>query len=236
MEVFLIARLPRIDVAGVVQHVIQRGVDRTACFCSDEDRRFYLSSLRTAANTNGCGIHAYVLMTNHVHLLVTGEEVGSVSAMMQSLGRRYVRRFNSKYKRTGTLWEGRFKSCLVDSEYYLLRCHLYIELNPVRAGMVINARNHRWSSIHANAYGKPDSLVNQHSVLRHLGSDNDSRLENYRVLLDDLMPEGVLTRIRTHTNQGKVLGTQKFQRKIGELTGRSVMLKSMGRPRKQKSV
>ena len=115
------ARKPRIDVPGIAQHVIQRGVDRSVCFCDDLDREFYLACLSEVAHTYRCRIHAYVLMTNHVHLLLTGDQRGSVSALMQSLGRQYVGRFNSRYRRTGTLWEGRFHSCLVQAEPYVLR-------------------------------------------------------------------------------------------------------------------
>ena len=107
-------RHPRIDVAGITQHLIQRGVDRSVCFIDDEDRRFYLSILREVAKQNDCQVHAYVLMSNHVHMLVTGGQLGCISTMMQGLGRRYVQYFNSRYHRTGTLWEGRFKSSLVD--------------------------------------------------------------------------------------------------------------------------
>ncbi len=130
------ARLPRIDVPNLPQHIIQRGNNRTACFFHDDDYRFYLQSLRHAAQKYACQVHAYVLMTNHVHLLMTAMEAGSISALMQSLGRRYVRYVNQTYQRTGTLWEGRFKSSIIESEQYFLTCSRYIEWNPVRAGLV----------------------------------------------------------------------------------------------------
>ena len=130
------ARPPRLDLPGVPQHVIQRGNNRAACFFGDADRRFYLKCLAEAAARRGCAVHAYVLMSNHVHLLTTPTERGAVAAMLQDLGRRYVRIINTIHGRTGTLWEGRYRSSLVDSERYLLICHRYIELNPVRAGMV----------------------------------------------------------------------------------------------------
>ncbi len=130
------ARLPRIDLAGVPQHVLQRGNNRGACFFQPSDYTFYLDSLKQAAHQHGCEVYAYVLMTNHVHLLVSGAETGCVSAMMQTLGRRYVGGINQRYGRSGTLWEGRFKSSVIDSERYLLTCMRYIECNPVRAAMV----------------------------------------------------------------------------------------------------
>ena len=171
-------------------------------------------------------------MTNHVHLLVTGERIGSVSAMMQGLGTKYVRYFNRQYHRTGTLWEGRFKSSLVDSENYVLRCYRYIELNPVRAHMVKRAHEYSWSSVNANAFGQPDYVVVPHPAFLDLGKDRDTRLRNYRALLSDVVTEYEISAIRAHLNQGKVLGSARFQRQIEELVGRSVDLKPNGRPRK----
>lgn len=152
-------RPPRPDLAGVPQHVIQRGNDRQACFFHEDDRLTYLTLLREAALRHGCDVHAYVLMTNHVHLLVTPVEKGAVSRMMQTLGRNYVTHVNARYRRTGTLWEGRYKSCLVDSEDYVLACYRYIELNPVRAGMVETPSEYQWSSHRCNASDEPNPLV-----------------------------------------------------------------------------
>ncbi len=227
------ARQPRIDVAGVAQHLIQRGVDRSACFAADEDRRFYLSALQKVAIKHNCQIHAYVLMTNHVHLLVTGGQPGCSSTMMQALGRRYVQYFNNRYSRTGTLWEGRFKSSLVDSESYLLTCYRYIELNPVRAHMVPRAEDYPWSSARANAFGKPDPIVSPHAVFLELGKDPGSRLSSYQALLCNSLSESEVLNIRAHINQGKVLGTKRFQKRIEELVGQSVGLKPRGRPKNE---
>lgn len=226
------ARQPRIDVAGIPQHVIQRGVNRCFCFIDDYDRNDYLYSLHKAAEQHDCRIHAYVLMTNHVHLLVTGDSHGSVSAMMQSLGRRYVRKFNKRHDRTGTLWEGRFKSGLVDSERYVLTCYRYIELNPVRAGIVENPGEYPWSSVHANAFGKVDRLLDPHPVFQTLGPDMPSRMASYRDLLAQVLDEDEITLIRDHVNQGKALGSQEFQLNVESLTGLSATLVRLGRPRK----
>lgn len=226
------ARKPRIDVAGIPQHVIQRGVNRSFCFVDDHDRNYYLYSLHKAAEQHDCRIHAYVLMSNHVHLLVTGHSLGSVSAMMQSLGRRYVRKFNKRHDRTGTLWEGRFKSCLVDSERYVLICYRYIELNPVRAGIVENPGEYPWSSVHANAFGKVDRLVDPHPVFQMLGAEKTSRMASYRNLLARVLDQDEITSIRAHVNQGKVLGSREFQLDVESLTGLSATLVQMGRPRK----
>lgn len=171
-------------------------------------------------------------MTNHVHMLVTGEQLGCISKMMQALGRCYVQYFNNRYHRTGTLWEGRFRSSLVDSESYLLRCYRYIELNPVRARMVHRAEDYSWSSANANACGKPDPVVSPHSVFLNLGKDRQSRSRNYRALLCEPVTAKEIGDIRAHVNQGKVLGSTRFQRQIEELVDRSVGLKPKGRPKK----
>ena len=130
------ARLPRFELAGVPQHVVQRGNNRLSCFLDDEDRQRYLQCLRQALLRFGCKLHAYVLMDNHVHLLLTPDEAGAVSKMMHTFARNYVGMFNGRHGRTGTLWEGSYKACLVDSGRYFLACSRYIELNPVRAWMV----------------------------------------------------------------------------------------------------
>src|ERR1700729_3005315 len=156
------ARRPRLDLPCLPLHVIQRGNNRLPCFFQDDDFSTYREALQQTSKAEGVAIHAYVLMTNHVHLLMTCEAQGAVSRMMQALGRRYVRYVNAMYRRTGTLWEGRFKSCLVDSECYLLTCYRYIELNPLRAAMVETPESYLWSSYHANARGAHDPLVDPH--------------------------------------------------------------------------
>lgn len=226
------ARQPRIDVAGMPQHLIQRGVDSAVCFAADEDRLFYLYTLQKIAKENDCQVHAYVLMTNHVHMLVTGGQLGCISTMMQGLGRRYVQYFNNRYDRSGTLWEGRFKSSLVDSENYLLSCYRYIESNPVRAYMVARAEDYSWSSANANAFGRPDPVVKPHPVFLALGKDRSSRLSSYRALLCEPVTENEISNIRAHLNQEKALGSTRFQQQIEELLCRSVGLKPKGRPKK----
>ena len=156
-------RQHRLDLAHVAQHVIQRGNDRRPCFFAEGDYARYLDELREIALREGCAVHAYVLMTNHVHLLMTPTEAGQIARVMQALGRRYVRFINDRYHRTGTLWEGRYKACLVDSETYLLTCYRYIELNPVRAAMVAEAGDYPWSSYGRNAMGRADRLVHLHA-------------------------------------------------------------------------
>lgn len=225
------ARLPRLDLPGVAQHIVQRGNDRNACFADEGDYQHYRQELGEAALRHGCSVHAYVLMTNHVHLLVTPQEPGSASRMMQAIGRRYVGCFNARYGRTGTLWEGRFKSALVDSEAYVLRCYRYIELNPVRAAMVSAPGDYRWSSFGRNAHGSHDPRITSHSTYQQLGSDDDSRQRAYRELFCDSLASQDLEAVRLHTRQQKAWGSERFQRQIEALTQRAATVRSRGRPR-----
>ena len=156
------ARLPRLNLPGIPQHVIQRGNNQQVSFFKDKDYAVYLDKLKLYSKKYSVAVHSYVLMTNHVHLLMTPETEQGVSQMMQSLGRYYVRYINQTYERTGTLWEGRYKSTLVDSDNYFLTVSRYIELNPVRAGMVAHPAEYPWSSYQCNALGKPIELITPH--------------------------------------------------------------------------
>ena len=226
-------RPPRLELAGVPLHVIQRGVNRSACFFGDVDRRFYLKCLANAAAARGCAVHAYVLMTNHVHLLVTPGEEGAAGAMMQDIGRRYVRVINTVHGRTGSLWEGRFKSSLVDSETYLLTCHRYIECNPVRAGMVGDVAAYAWSS-HAHYAGlRVDPLIAEYPQYRALGLTPEERRCAFRSLFAIALSEDVLGAIRTAANTDSAIGSEAFMAQAELLLGRSVRPPKRGRPPKQ---
>lgn len=227
------ARQPRIDLAGIPQHIIQRGNNRQACFFDDIDRFCYLKWLRDAADRYGVNIHAYVLMTNHVHMLATGSKRGSISLMMQSLGRRYVRYVNTSRERTGTLWEGRYKSSLVDTDGYLFTCYRYIELNPVRAGMVETPGEHRWSSYRHNAHGIGDDLITPHALFLGLGTSKAERASAYQDLFRTAIEPDDIDLIRKHVNQGKALGSDKFRSQIEAILDRPVHLAAPGRPKKK---
>lgn len=224
-------RLPRLDLPGIPQHVVQRGNDRQVCFVEDTDYLRYLQELGEAALKNSCALHAYVLMTNHVHLLVTPDEPGAVSRMMQAIGRRYVGAFNARYRRSGTLWEGRFKSALVDSARYLLTCYRYIELNPVRAGMVSAPGGYRWSSHARNALGAHEPRITPHRHYLELGNDDATRQYAYRTLINEALCPGEIDSLRAHTRQQKAWGSNRFQQQIEALTQRSAGLRPRGRPR-----
>ena len=223
-------RLGRYFVPDQPQHVIQRGNDRQAVFFSDEDREAYLEWLLAAARKHGCLIHAYVLMTNHVHLLVTPARADSLPRMMQSLGRRYVRYLNDAHERTGTLWEGRYRAAPIDSEAYLMACSRYIELNPVRARMARHPRDHRWSSYRANALGAPDALVTPHSLYLSLGRSAAERQASYRELFREKLAEGFIEDLRAATNGGWALGSDAFKRRIAKGAKRRAEPLPRGRP------
>lgn len=224
------SRLPRFDLPGVPQHVVQRGNNRLPCFLDDDDRQRYLAHLRAALRRFGCSLHAYVLMSNHAHLLVTPRESGALSRMMHTFGRNYVGLFNGKHGRTGTLWEGRYKACLVGSRRYFLACSRYIELNPVRAKMVASPGDYPWSSYSGNATQAADPLLTTHDEYLALGADNAARSSAYRALFDDALPEALKQEIRSYLQQQKVLGTDRFQAWVEERTGRFAGLRAAGRP------
>jgi len=226
-----VPRKPRFILPGVPQHVIQRGNNREPCFLAERDYRRYLEDLVATAQKSDCRIHAYVLMTNHVHLLVTPMQEYGIAAMMQALGRRYVRYINKRYQRTGTLWEGRYKASLVDSEAYLLTCMRYIELNPVRAGMVEHAGEYTWSSYGANAQGRADPLVSPHPLYTALGRAAADRQFAYRELFRDYMNESQLHEIRYALGHELVLGRSCFKDTIEAMTHRQTRLGIPGRPR-----
>ena len=214
------ARLPRICLPGIPQHIIQRGNNRQACFGSDEDFAAYAHWLEEYASKYQIAVHAWVFMTNHVHLLATPQTKDGTSRLMQALGRRYVRYFNYVYKRTGTLWEGRFKTCVVDEDNYLLVCQRYIELNPVRANMVDHPGEYRWSSYRANGQGETTRLWTPHRVYKELGTGTLERAEAYRELFRGHLDEKLLRQIRRATQQGMVLGNDGFREEVERLSGR----------------
>ena len=223
-------RKPRFTLPGVPQHVIQRGNNREPCFLAEQDYRRYLEDLADSAGKSACRIHAYVLMTNHVHLLTTPMQEQGIGDMMQALGRRYVYYINKTYRRTGTLWEGRYKASLVDSDAYLLTCMRYIELNPVRAEMVSHPGEYQWSSYAANAQGRVDPLVAAHPVYTALGTTTAGRQSAYRELFRHHLDNDVLHEIREALNHELVLGRSYFKDKIEAMTERQTRLGLPGRP------
>ncbi len=219
-------RLPRYNLPGYPQHVIIRGNNRNSVFTEPKDYLFFLDCLETASTDYRCAIHAYVLMTNHIHLLMTPEHEESVGKTMQSVGRRYVQRFNYRHGRTGTLWEGRYRATLIDTDAYLLTCYRYIELNPVRAGLVDHPDKYAWSSFASNALGKADKLITPHPLYTDLASSETERLAAYRGLFEtDPLAQATLGAIRDATNKAWILGSELFRKRLGaELSRRTAPL------------
>jgi len=224
-------RRARLKIAGVPQHIIQRGNNRAVCFFADDDYRYYLESLAEGAHRYGCALHAYVLMTNHVHLLVTPDTEEGISKTMRHLGSRYVQYINYVYRRSGTLWEGRFKSNLIDSERYLLTCYRYIELNPVRAGIVGHPGDYPWSSYGTHALGRKDELLRDHPLYAALGATTEARQAAYRDLFRYQTDSETLKAIRESVNSGMVLGRERFKDEIEAALGRRVRPSERGRPK-----
>jgi putative transposase len=223
------ARLPRVSPVGVPVHLIQRGNNRQACFVALEDYSAYIGWLKEYSIKYAVDIHAWVLMTNHVHLLCTPQQAGAVSLMMQSVGRRYVQYFNYRYQRSGTLWEGRYKSCLVQAEQYLIEVYRYIEMNPVRAKMVEDPSEYVWSSYQINALGKESDLCTPHPEYLRLGGVKKGRTKNYRALFVHHVDGDLLDEIRLSVNKGMAIGHDRFKDEIEILTGRRLKPKKVGR-------
>lgn len=224
-------RRPRIHLAGVPLHIVQRGHNRDACFFADDDYLAYRHWLAEALKDTGCTLHAYVLMTNHVHLLLTPPQPENVPRLIISLGRRYVQYINKTYRRTGTLWDSRYKSSLVQEEPYLLLCQRYIELNPVRAAMVNDPAHYRWSSYAANALGQSDTLITPHSLYTAMAANDASRRENYRALFRSQIDSPTIADIRLALSQSQPLGNARFMDTIERMTGQRCEPKPRGRPK-----
>ena len=224
-------RPPRLDLAGIPQHIVQRGVDRRPCFVLEIHYRQYLEHLLELSKRFDCEVHAYVLMCNHVHLLATPAESGGIGRLMQALGRRYVGFFNFSMGRTGTLWEGRFKSCLVDNDAYVMRCYRYIELNPVRAGITASAGEFRWTSFHRNGLGRADPLVTPHADYLGLGSNDSERAVAYASMLACGCAPSEADEIRLMTSRQRAFGNRHFQEELAARHERAMGFVKRGRPR-----
>jgi putative transposase len=226
------ARARRITIAALPHHIIQRGNNRQAIFFNDEDYRFYLQCLRQAKDKCACRIYAYVLMTNHVHLLVEPARERDLGRFMQSVGRRYVRYINQRQGRSGTLWEGRFKSAVVSRDEHFIVCSRYIELNPVRAGLVPHPEDHPWSSYHHRALGRADELLDEDPWYAGLGNSPTERQQAYAGWVASGIGNREWEKIRGATQRGRVIATEDFQRQIEATVGRRLVGESRGRPRK----
>ena len=225
------ARLPRYSIINQPQHIIQQGRDGQQIFFEDQDYQYFHDCLDAAAYNYQLEVHAYVLMPDHVHILATPGNTDSISRTTQSIGRNYVQYFNECYSGSGTLWEGRYRATVVESRQYLLACSRYIELNPVRNGLVSKPTDYRWSSYAHNALGKFDEMITAHKQYQQLGDDDKSRVKAYRALFKQKLGAEMVQQITDATLKGWVLGDSKFARKIEKLSGRRATQLPKGRPK-----
>jgi putative transposase len=226
-------RRPRLYIPGVPLHVIQRGVNRCAIFIDDVDRRRFYRLLRDVTAEYDIAVHAYVFMGNHVHLLLTSSDCDALARAMRKVGQCHVQAFNHRHGRSGPLWQGRFKSCLIGSEHHLMAVYRYIELNPVRAAIVERPEQHRWSSIHANLGLIDDPLVTPHPRFIALGPNRPARVAAYRELLQRGVGRDEVNRIRAHLQQERALGGPRFQAMVEKSLGHPARIRPRGRPAKK---
>jgi putative transposase len=226
-------RRPRLVIAGIPLHVTQRGVNRAAVFIDRQDHRLYHDLLTETLASDGSNVHAYALMSNHVHLFISPTSAGNLARAMRILNQRYVAYFNRRHHRTGTLWESRFRSCLVDSERYALTLYQYIELNPVRAAMVEAPEDYPWSSARANLGLGLDLCVTPHPAYTALGTNIDARIKAYGEWLRSGVTDQDLAEIRIHLIQERALGSPTFQAMVARTLNRPVAVRPRGRPRAQ---
>ena len=217
-------------------HIVQRGHNREACFFCEEDYQSYLFWLGEALVKESAQLHAYALMTNHVHLLISSASGESVPRLIMSLSRRYVQYINRTYRRTGTLWDGRYKSSLIHADSYLLSCMRYIELNPVRAAMVDDPAHYRWTRYRSNALGQSNERLTPHPVYHALGATAQARQSAYRALFRASLDQAAIDDIRLALNQNQPLGNNQFTARIAQMTGERRRARPRGRPRKEARV
>ena len=226
------ARLPRIVLPNQPLHIMHRGNNRQDVFKQDNDYQRFLEDLAIALTNNDCSLHAYVLMTNHFHLLLSPPSETALSCFMQAMGRRYVRYFNKEYKRSGTLWEGRYRSSLIDSERYLLTCYRYIEENPVRAGMVASPEQYTWSSYHHNALGKPNDLITEHQIYQQIATTELARITAYKGLFERSLPSAELKDVSISIDKSDLLGGNGFYAEVASKIGFNPIRSKHGGDRK----
>jgi len=225
------ARLPRLSLPGIPQHVLQRGHNHLPSFFHSDDYELYLEYLSDAVEKYRVVVHAYCLMPNHVHLLMTPEEKYGISRVLQDLGRRYVRQINIQYQRCGTLWEGRYHACLIEDSDYLLKTYRYIERNPVRAGLANHPQDYNWSSYHSNARGRPSYLITPHSNYLKLGETAEDRRYVYERFVTSGESRRFLQMIQEATQSNRVLGNDQFLYEVEAELSVRVRKRNPGRPR-----
>lgn len=227
------ARLPRLNLINIPQHIVQVGRDNQTCFQDAEDYEFYLKSLKAAADQYLCEIHSYVLLNNSVQIIATPKLPNGIPSMMQSLGRRYVQYVNHRYQRSGTLWGGRYKSSLIDSNAYLLSCYRYVELRPLQLGLVGEIEDYPWSSFHHHSGLVPNDLITDHHLYLELGDNSEARCNAYNKLFSYTFDRRLFDYIADTVQTGQVLGGDRFKDQIEQIANRQIRPLKRGRPRKK---
>lgn len=225
------ARLPRYTIINQPQHILLRARAEQQVFFEEQDYQYFHDCLEAAAYNYRLKVHAYVLMPDHVHILASPGNKDSVSRTVQSIGRNYVQYFNECYGGSGTLWEGRYRATVLDDKQYLLTCCRYIELNPVRAGLVKSPSKYQWSSHAHNARGEIDEMITRHREYQRLGSTDAERMRAYRALFKPKLPAKTVEAITAATVKGWALGDSRFAARIEKLSGRRASQLPKGRPR-----
>lgn len=223
-------RRKRNYLPGLPYHIVQRGNNRGRCFRALADYATYLDLWKQKSRWYGVAVHAYCLMPNHIHFIVTGSTTDAISNTMKAVGSQYAWHFNRRYRRTGTLWEGRHRPSLIDAENYLLNCYRYVELNPVRAHLVAHPGDFRWSSFRANACGRA-SWLTPHPVYLELGADARSRMQAYQALCDEALPNGVIELMHEAIHYSMPVGDEAFREAIATRFGLKREYAARGRPR-----
>lgn len=226
------ARLPRYNIVNQPQHIIQRGSSGQQVFFDTQDYQYFHDCLDTAAYNYGLKIHAFVLMPDHVHVLATPGSSDSIARTIQSIGRNYVQYFNECNHSVGTIWEGRYRATVIDAKQYMLTCSRYIELNPVRAGLVKNPKEYPWSSYSYNTSSRPNEMISPHRQYLKLGNNDRERAQAYRALFRQNIDTDTIQTITDATLKGWALGDARFATKIEKLCGRRATQLAKGRPRK----
>jgi len=228
-------RSSRIVIAGYPHHIIQRGHNRQTVFASDQDYLYYLENLKTWKEAYGCKVYAYCLMTNHVHLIINpGNDVRNMAYLMKRVAGRQTRYVNMLKKRTGSLWEGRYKSSPISTDEYLLMCCRYVELNPMRAGIVADPSEYRWSSYGVKIGTRSEDWLDADPYYLGLSDDHEERAERYKSWVNNSIPEGEWKLIRQSLQRGQLTGSTRFVDEIEHKINRRVEYRGQGRPRKIK--
>lgn len=227
------SRMPRFNLVDIPQHIVQVGHNNLACFFDDEDYQFYLHSLKLAADQYQVEVHAYVLLPSSIQIVATPRVSQAISSMMQSLGRRYVQYANHRYKRSGTLWGGRYKSSLIDSEAYLLTCYRYVELKPMYLGLVNEPSDYPWSSFHHHTAAERNHLIQDHRLYQKLGDSFEERAQAYSQLFRFEFDRRLFDYIAETVKVGQVLGGDTFKDRIEKIANRRVRPMKRGRPKKE---